>query len=374
MEVIMSIPKFDPRELEVIAEVPGYPGAPPFRIFNTPLSQHDHGVKAFSRSPWWQMIQMVDTQMFSPSVIPDNIARAFCIEGGDARTLKDRSVNSDMFGLEWEYEANVGGSIVRPGNPFLEGIEQWYDKVIWPDIDTWDWKSSLELNSNFLSPDRFNQMWFQTGWFERLIAFLDFENAVIAIFDEDSQEHVHKFFDKLTDLYIRIFDKATNTYPEIHSFFIHDDWGSQQAPFFSPAVVEKMIVPYMKRVTDFLHSKGLFCELHSCGNIIQMVPNIIAAGWDAWAPQLMNDIAKIYEMYGDKILVGTLPQGLPPVEQFYMLPVEVQQRFAHEYANTFCREDKPSYFNCYAAYYMTPAFRDEMYMRSRINYAMRENI
>jgi len=365
----MSIPKFDPCELEVIAEVPGYPGAPPSKIYNTPLSQHDHGVKAFTRRPWWQMIQMVDTQMFSPSVIPDNIARAFCIEGGEFRAFNDRDVNRDMFGIEWEYEANIGGSIVRPGNPFLSDIAQWHEKVIWPDIDSWDWEESVKLNKDFLTPNRFNQMWFQTGWFERLIAFLDFEGAVVAIFDEDSQEHVHKFFDKLTNLYIRIFDKAVSAYPEVHSFFIHDDWGGQQAPFFSPSVAEKMIVPYMKRITDFLHSKDKLCELHCCGNVVQMVPNMIAAGWDAWAPQLMNDISKIYELYGDKILIGTMPQGLPPVGQFYALPEEEQRRFAREYADTFCRADKPSYFNCYAAYYMTPAFRDEMYVQSRINYA-----
>jgi hypothetical protein len=51
-------------------------------------------------------------------------------------------------------------------------------------------------------------MWFQTGYFGAPDFPADFENALLAIFDEDSKEHVHKFFDKLTDLYIRIFDKA----------------------------------------------------------------------------------------------------------------------------------------------------------------------
>ena len=85
------------------------------------------------------------------------------------------------------------------------------------------------------------------------------------------------FFDKLTDFYITIFDKAIQTFPYIDAFFIHDDWGSQKETFVSPELAEKMIVPYMRRLTDFLHSKGKFCELHSCGNNYKQVPNYIKA-------------------------------------------------------------------------------------------------
>jgi len=232
-----NIPKFDVSELEVKFEMPGFGGRPGLKVLNNPLSQHDHGVKTFTREPWWQMMQAMDAQIFAPGVIPDNIARAFCFEGGAPRVAEDHAINPDMFGVEWEYIAQVGGSMVRPGKPFLEDIEEWYDKLVWPDIDKWDWADAAERNNGtFLRPEAFNQMWFQTGWYERLISLLDFENAVLAIFDEDSKPHVHKFFDKLTDLYIRIFDKAIETFPEVHAFFIHDDWGSQKETFFSPDI------------------------------------------------------------------------------------------------------------------------------------------
>jgi hypothetical protein len=353
----------------------------PMKVFSYPLGRHDHAVATFKREPWWQMMQAVDAQIFTPSVIPDNVARALCFEGGELRTFVDHEINPDMFGIEWEYIAMAGGSMVRPGKPFLEDIEEWYDKVVWPDIDKWDWEGSAARNNGtFLTPEGFNQMWFQTGWYERLISMLDFENAVIAIFDEDSQEHVHKFFDKLTDLYIRIFDRALTTFPEIHAFFIHDDWGSQKAPFFSPAVAEEMIVPYMKRVTDFLHSKGKFCEMHSCGNNYKQVPNYIKAGWDLWAPQLMNDSYQIYDDFGDKILIATFPQNIPdeimalPTNEergaaFAALPEEEQRRVAREYADRVCVKGKPSLYNFYAAHFLTPAFREELYIRSRENYS-----
>lgn len=371
--------KFDPKELEYVDAI-GFGGVP-IKEFNYPLSRYDHGVAAFGRKPWWQMMQAIDAVMFCPAVVPDNIARALCFEAGERRVFRDREINPDMFGIEWEYVEKVGGSTVRPGKPFLADIAKWRDKIVWPDIDKWDFEDSAARNNGvYLRPENFNQMWFQTGWFERLISFLDFENALLAIFDEDTKEHVHALFDELTDLYIRIFDRVCAVYPDIHAFFIHDDWGSQRAPFFSPDIASEMIVPYMKRLTDFLHGKGKFCEMHSCGSNYIQVPNYIKAGWDAWAPQLMNDCYKIYDEFGDKLLIATFPQNIPDEimaldtdaargAAFAALPEEEQRRIAREYADRVCAAGKPSFYNFYALHFMTPAFREELYIRSRENYS-----
>ncbi|MDR2530542.1 MAG: methyltransferase, partial [Oscillospiraceae bacterium] len=245
------------------------------------------------------------------------------------------------------------------------------------DIESWDWAGSAAAkNGTYLNDGTFAQMWFQTGFFERLIALLEFENAAVAILDEDSQEHVHKFFEKLTDLYIRIFDKAIETYkaPDgtsyIKAVFFHDDWGSQKAPFFSPDVCEEMIVPYMKRMIDFLHSKDVFCEFHSCGNNYLQVPNMIKAGWDAWAPQLMNDCYKIYDDFGDKLLIATFPMGVPAADELAKLPESEIRAAARSYADKCCVAGKSSFYNYYAADYLRiPAFKEELYVRSRMNYS-----
>ncbi|MDR3310338.1 MAG: methyltransferase [Oscillospiraceae bacterium] len=362
-----NVPKFDLKELEVKEEIPGFFGGPGQKILNYPLSNHDAGVATFERRPWWQMMQATGASMFAPRIIPDNVARAFVFDGEGFMQTADHAINKDMFGVDWEYIAQVSGSMVRPGVPMLEDVADWKSVIKFPDIETWDWDGASKANAASLSKDNFNQMWFQTGWFERLISWMEFENAALAIFDEDSQEHVHAVFDKLTDLYIDIFDHCLKAFPEVHAFFIHDDWGSQKAPFFSPTVAEEMVVPYMKRVTDFLHSKGKFCELHSCGNIYQQVPNIIKAGWDAWAPQLMNDSYKIYEDYGDKLLIAVSPQGWP--ENFAELSEDEQRKYAREYADKFCNPGKPSFYNYYAASYLTPAFREELYIASRKKYS-----
>jgi hypothetical protein len=121
----------------------------------------------------------------------------------------------------------------------------------------------------------------------------------------------------------------------------------------------------MKRVTDHLHSKSKFCELHSCGQLMKQVPNMIAAGWDAWNGQDMNDTHKIYELYGEKIVLGVMPEMFDPVAK----SEEDQRQAAREYADKFCNPDKPSYFNIYGASVLTPTYREELYKQSRINYS-----
>jgi len=372
------IPKLDPKELEY-KEIPGF-GGRTMKVLNYPLNKHDHGVAMFSRKPWWQGTQATDATIFTPRIIPDNVARGFVFEGAPFNAVEEGG-GKDMFGVEWEYIKTVGGSMVRPGHPFLEDISEWREKVVWPDIESWDWAGSAALNNDkYLKKENFNQIWFQTGFYERLIALMEFEGAIMALADEDSQDDVAAFFDKLTDLYIRIFDKIVETYPNVNAVFFHDDWGSQKETFFSPALAEKMIVPYMRRLTDHLHSKGIFCELHSCGNNLKQVPNYIKAGWDAWAPQLMNDCYKIYDLYGDQILIATFPMNMPeevmaqPTDAakgaaFAALPEEEQRRIAREYVDRVCQPGKASFYNFYAAHFLTPAFRDEMYKQSRMNYS-----
>jgi hypothetical protein len=358
----MTIPKFDPKELTVVASVPGFGGAPPTPVYDFPATQREGYAALYAGRPIWQITGLEQT-LFCPKVNPDNVARAFVFDGSGFNSADGGG--KDMFGIEWEYVAQAGGSMVRPGKPFMEDANEWREKLVWPDVDAWDWDNAARYNADYLRDDKFNVCWFLNGWYERLISFMDFEGAIMAMIDEDQQDAVKELFDKLSDLYIRILDRYVTHFPRLDGFCIHDDWGSQKETFFSPALAGEMIVPYMRRVTDFLHSKGKACELHSCGQLLKQVPNFIAAGWDSWSGQIMNDTHKIYELYGDKIIIGVTPDMYDPSDK-----TEQEQRAAaREYVEKFCRPEKPSLFNTYGAPVLTPAFREELYAHSRVAYA-----
>lgn len=350
----MSVPKFDPSEIKVSA-----PGEMP--VFNYPVTPKEGFLAAYNKNQLWFNIYSFEVARFSPKINPDNVARAFVFDG--TGMTKEEGGGKDMFGLEWEYVPAVGGSMIRPGKPLMSDANEWYDKLVWPDIDSWDWEESAKINENFFSDTKVNQVMLMNGWYERLISFMDFEGAILAMVDDEQKDAVSELFYKLSDLYIKILDKYVTYFPKIEVYCIHDDWGSQKETFFSPDVVAELIVGPMKKVTDFLHSKGKYCDLHSCGQILKQVPNMIAAGWDSWNPQPMNDFEKIYDLYGDKIMIGALPDDVGSLKS---VSEEEQRARAREFARKFCDPLKPATLNYGASAFVTPAFLEELYKESRM--------
>ena len=359
----MAVPAFDEKELLIEKELPGNFGRPPTPLYSFPMTPKEAVISLYKREPVWQSMGF-ETRIFAPKLLPDNVARAFVIEAQPFDF--NEGGGKDMFGIEWEYVPSAFGSMVRPGKPFLTDANEWREKLVWPDVDSWDWEGSAKANNEeYLATEFFNACWFQTGWFERLISFMDFEGAIMALVDEDQKDAVKELFEKLSDLYIKIFDKYMTFFPKIDAFVIHDDWGSQKETFFSPAIPAEMIVPYMRKVTDFIHSRGKFCDFHSCGQILKQVPNMIDAGWDSWVGQDMNDTQSIYEMHGDKIIIGVIPDLFDPAA----VSEEEQRAAARAYADKYCDPEKPSTLNYAGAVLLTPAYREELYKRSRERYS-----
>jgi hypothetical protein len=190
---------------------------------------------------------------------------------------------------------------------------------------------------------------------------MDFEGAVLAMADDEQQDAVRELMQALADLYIGIIDNFWK-YFKLNSYTIHDDWGSQMAPFFSPALGKALIVPAMRRVTDHIHALGGCADFHSCGHIDVCIPNMIAAGWDSWSGMTMNDTQADYDEYGDRIVIGVVPDQWNPATT----PEERQREAAREFVERFCKPGKPSVLNSYGAQVLTPAFREELYRCSRI--------
>jgi hypothetical protein len=304
---------FRPEELEVVGRRPSpFPGAPDVLIHNTPIT-HAENYRAMMRGekPLW-MADTIDVQMFCPKIIPDNVARGFVVEvdGFDPNQSPELAGGPDMFGVEWVYVPVAGGSMVKPGNPKVPDITEWEDYITFPDLDSYDWAGSAERNRDYLNHDGLISIWVMNGLFERLISFVDMQNALIAMVDEDEQEAVHRLFDRLCDFYADLFAHYKKYYNN-DIFYFHDDWGSQNAPFFSLDTVREMLLPYLKRIVQSCHDVGCIFEFHSCGKNEMLVSAMIEAGCDAWSGQPLNDFAKLHAQYGDQIHFEPYPAPLP---------------------------------------------------------------
>ncbi len=360
----MAIP-FDEKELEVQGRAAAIPGKfPEVAVFKQPVSSRENGRRTFEKKPEWLMCWH-DYQMFNPRIFVDNVCRGLVDE--HKKMDPQEYGGTDMFGLPWEYHASSMGSMIPNGYTVFDDANDWRDYVKFPNLDEWDWAgSAAENNDTYLSNGRFSLANITTGWFERLISFMGFEDAAVAMVDEDQEEAVAEFFLALSDFYCDLVDRFHATSPTLDGSYTHDDWGTSLAPMFSFDAAHDLLVPAMRKLTDHIHELGMFAELHSCGNhgAVQM-PNIVDAGWDAWAPQLMNDIENLFEKYGDKVILSPALPDLTDADE------DKQRELAREYVQKFCTtpgkaiklqiSDEPKLAN--------DAFWEELYKESRKAYA-----
>ena len=259
------------------------------------------------KAPEWQPSYFYDMRFLTPRIDPDNIARCFCFESNPLtyEEIEDIAINGykDKFGVPWVYVPQSNGSIVRPGSPLLSDLNDWKNKISFPDIESWDWEGSKKSNAEYVNTDKFLCAIILTGFFERLVSWMDFEAAAMALIDEDQKDAVHEVFDELAGLYIKIIDKYILSYG-IDLLSFHDDWGGQHAPIFSLATVREMIVPHIKKIADYCRSRSVFFDMHSCGKIESLIPALIEAGCDSWSGQNINDKKKLNEQYGSKIIIA----------------------------------------------------------------------
>lgn len=274
-----------------------FPGAPGILKPAYPISPKENFLRTLAGHPVWLPSDR-ELMMFAPSTIGENTVRGMVIESRGVP--EEQFGGKDFFGVEWKYVPAQKGSMVVPGSPLMEEAGEWKEKVQFPDMSEWDWEECAERNKPLLKQDRIIKTPLYTGFFERLVSFMDMEGALIALIDEDQQEDVKELFDALADFYLEYLHNMKR-YFGVDMVWFHDDWGSQRAPMFSYATAEEMIAPFLKKVADGVHKEGMIFEFHSCGRIDDLIPLIVEAGADLWDGQAMNDKVSLSKKYRGKL-------------------------------------------------------------------------
>lgn len=89
-------------------------------------------------------------------------------------------------------------------------------------------------------------------------------------------------FVKIGDLYVELWTEMVRRYGDMFVFFrMGDDLGFRTATLLEPDTIRKHILPQYKRVVDVVHASGKKFLLHSCGNIFEVMEDIIETGIDA---------------------------------------------------------------------------------------------
>lgn len=138
--------------------------------------------------------------------------------------------------------------------------------------------------------------------FERHWSLRGMENALTDFYLYPDE--VHRLYRKLTDFYMRVMERARLEL-KVDGFFVSDDLGTQNSPFFSLDIFREFFKPYYKQMFEKAHELGTHFWLHSCGNIELFLPEFIEIGLDVIHPiqKYTMDERKIARQFGDKICI-----------------------------------------------------------------------
>jgi len=82
-----------------------------------------------------------------------------------------------------------------------------------------------------------------------------------------------------------------------------DDYGAQKSLMLSPKMWRDLIKPELSRIFKVVNDAGLFAFFHSCGHIMDIVPDLIEIGVDVLDPvqAQANDHAQLKHRFGDRL-------------------------------------------------------------------------
>lgn len=108
------------------------------------------------------------------------------------------------------------------------------------------------------------------------------ENMLVAMLEEP--EWVMDMFDTELNLSIALLERIWDAGYTFDEVMWYDDMGYKNAQFFSPTLYNELLRPYHQKAIDWGHAHGCVVRLHSCGDIMPLVPVLHDMGLDGLNP------------------------------------------------------------------------------------------
>jgi len=121
----------------------------------------------------------------------------------------------------------------------------------------------------------------------------------------DDPELFALLFKAVGDMLYKIWDRFLDLYDDLFCVYrFGDDLGYKISPMLTPDDVREHIVPQYRRIIKLIKAKtGKPFLLHSCGNLAEVMDDLIGAGIDAKHSNedVIAPFSELVKMYGDRI-------------------------------------------------------------------------
>ena len=95
---------------------------------------------------------------------------------------------------------------------------------------------------------------------------------------------LHRFLDRMHDFYCQWMEAWAKT--DVDAVSMMDDWGSQLSLLIDPAIWRRVFKPLYRDYINIAHANGKKIFMHSDGYTLQIIPDLIELGLDAFNIQI----------------------------------------------------------------------------------------
>ncbi len=175
-----------------------------------------------------------------------------------------------------------------------------FERYDWPEPDAVPIAEYVESTVTIL-PEGMGILLQSGGVLENVMWLMGYTAFAEALYDDP--DLVGDMFEAVGSRIVRVFERVIDC-PEIGGVFFGEDMGFKTATMVGPEHLRKYHFPYLKRLADVAHKHGKFFILHSCGNLSEVMDDLIDyVGIDAKHSfeDAIMPVADFKRIYGDRI-------------------------------------------------------------------------
>jgi uroporphyrinogen decarboxylase len=217
----------------------------------------------------------------------------------------------DAFGAVWELKPGEDiGTVIEPplNEPTLKGYA-------FPDparvMELGDVPAFIEKNKNKFIVGALGFSFYERAWILRGI------EPILTDFLANPS-FVEELFDAILEFNLAVTRRMCQ-FP-VDAFHFGDDWGQQKGLIIDPELWRRIFKERLRRMYDVVHAAGLPVSIHSCGDITEIIPDLIDIGVNMISPLqaealdfifLKREYGKDLTFWGGVSTQKTLPAGSP---------------------------------------------------------------
>ena len=166
------------------------------------------------------------------------------------------------------------------------------------------------------NPDKFRVVNMGFSLFERAWSLRGMDKLLMDMYA--NPEFVEELLDRIVEFNLAIVDGCLEY--DIDALLFGDDWGQQHGLLMGPTMWRQFIKPRLAQMYERVKRRGKFVMIHSCGDVDELLPELIEIGLDVFnpfQPEVMDVFALKRELgdrltfYGGISTQRTLPYGSP---------------------------------------------------------------